>query len=129
MDAMDTVKPIRVLAMDGSTVVLEATCSFLKTKGIVVVYVVRNAIDLMEKAQTLQPDLVLLNISTNDMDTPERVVRLRTLLPKARIVAFSVYDLLTTTITFLQAGADAVIQGEQLPERVVAEIRKLFPDK
>jgi two-component system, NarL family, nitrate/nitrite response regulator NarL len=129
MDAMDTGKPIRVLAMDGSAVVLETTCSFLKTKAVVVIYVVRNAIDLMEKAQVLQPDLVLLNISTNDMDTPERVAQLRTLVPNARIVVFSVYDLLMTRTIFLQAGADAVIQGEQLPERVVAEIRRLFADK
>jgi DNA-binding NarL/FixJ family response regulator len=129
MDATDTAKRIRVLAMDSSTVVLEATCTFLRTKGAVVVHVVRDGTELLDRAQILRPDVVLLNISTADMDAPERVVQLRSLLPDARIVAFSVYELLMTRIMFLQAGVDSVIQGEQLPERVLAEIRKLFPDK
>ncbi len=129
MDQLDTSKRIRVLAMDGSTVVLEAICRFLRTKGVVVAHVVRDGAELMERAQILRPDLVLLDISRVDMDAPERVVQLRSLLPDARIIAFSVYELLMTRIMFLQAGADSVIQGEQLPERVLAEIRKLFPDK
>ena len=128
MDQSETTKRIRVLAMDGSTVVLEAICTFLRTKAVVVAHVVRDGAELMERAQILRPDLVLLDISKADMDAPERVVQLRSLLPDARIVAFSVYELLMTRIMFLQAGADTVIQGEQLPERVLAEIRKLFPD-
>ncbi len=129
MRATDTPQPIRVLAVDGSTVVLEAICSFLMTRGIVVVHVARNGIELLDKAKVFQPDLVILNISTTNMDAPERVVRLRTLLPATRIIAFTVYDVLTTRTLFLAAGADSVIQGEQLPERVVAEIQKMFPDK
>lgn len=128
MHVTDPAKPIRVLAMDGSTVVLEAICSFLQTKGVVVVHVARNGIELLDKARVLQPDLIVLNIATTNMDAPERVARLRSLLPKARIIAFTVYDLLTTRDIFLEAGADSVIQGEQkLPERVVAEIRRMFP--
>lgn len=129
MDHLDSTKRIRVLAMDGSTVGLEAICTFLRTKGVVVAHVVRDGAELMERAQILRPDLILLDISRADMDAPERVVQLRSLLPDARIVAFSVYELLMTRIMFLQAGADSVIQGEQLPERVLAEIRKLFPEK
>jgi DNA-binding response OmpR family regulator len=127
--AIDTAIPIRVLAVDGSTVVLEAICSFLKTQGVVLVEVARSDIELLDKARVFQPDLVVLNISTTNMEGPDRVVRLRALLPKARIIAFTVYDLLMTRIMFLEAGADSVIQGEQLPERVVAEVRRLFPEK
>lgn len=129
MNALDTPQPIRVLAVNGATVVLEAICSFLMTRGIVVVHVARNGMELLDQAKVFQPDLVLLNISTTNMDAPERVVRLRAILPKARIIAFTVYDVLTTQTLFLAAGADTVIQGEQLPERVVAEIKRLFPDK
>jgi two-component system nitrate/nitrite response regulator NarL len=129
MNAMDTPQPIRVLAVNGATVVLEAICSFLMTRGIVVVHVARNGMELLDQARVFQPDLVLLNISTTNMDAPERVVRLRAILPKARIIAFTVYDVLTTQTLFLAAGADTVIQGEQLPERVVAEIKRLFPER
>jgi two-component system, NarL family, nitrate/nitrite response regulator NarL len=129
MNAQDIAKPIRVLAVDRSNVVLDAICSFLMTRGIVVVHVARNGLELLDQARVFQPDLVILNISTTNMEGPERVVRLRELLPKARIIAFTVYDLLTTRSLFLEAGADSVIQGEQLPERVVAEIQKFFPDK
>jgi DNA-binding NarL/FixJ family response regulator len=129
MNVMDTLQPIRVLAVNGATVVLEAICSFLMTRGIVVVHVARNDIELLDQARVFQPDLVLLNISTTNMDAPERVVRLRAILPKARIIAFTVYDVLNTQTMFLAAGADTVIQGEQLPERVVAEIKRLIPEK
>lgn len=129
MNVMDTPQPIRVLAVNGATVVLEAICSFLMTRGIVVVHVARNGIELLDQARVFKPDLVLLNISTTNMDAPERVVRLRAILPKARIIAFTVYDVLNTQTLFLAAGADTVIQGEQLPERVVAEIKRLFPEK
>jgi two-component system nitrate/nitrite response regulator NarL len=129
MNVMDTPQPIRVLAVNGATVVLEAICSFLMTRGIVVVHVARNGIELLDQARVFQPDLVLMNISTTNMDAPERVVRLRAILPKARIIAFTVYDVLNTQTLFLAAGADTVIQGEQLPERVVAEIKRLFPEK
>jgi len=130
MHAINTAKPIRVLVVDTSTLVLEAIVSFLKTQNrIVVVDAARRDVELFDKAKAVQPDLVIVNISTTNMDGPECVVQLRSLLPKARIIVFTVYDFLMTRIMFLEAGADSVIQGEQLPERVVAEIRRLFPDQ
>ena len=43
---------------------------FLQTKGVVVVHVARNGIQLLDKARVLQPDLIVLNIATTNMDAP-----------------------------------------------------------
>lgn len=121
---------IRVLIADGSSIIVEALSSSIKSDGrISVVGTASSAIELITIAQALEPDLILSSVHLASTDGAECVSTLRLLLPNVRIIVFSVYDLLMTRIIFLEAGANAVVQGNHLPERIATEIQRLFPSE
>lgn len=130
MQTMNKPKAIRVLVADPSPAGLEGIISFLETQGETkVVATALDCFEMLRKAETVRPDLVITNISAGDDLGAECVSRLRALLPRVRIIVFTVFELLMTRVLFLEAGADSVIQGDYLPKRLTFEIRRLFPDE
>jgi DNA-binding NarL/FixJ family response regulator len=120
---------VRVLIADNSNVVIESLSFRLsREERIEVVASATSAADIMEVARDSQPDIILANIHLPGMEGGECVSMIRYALPHIPIIVFTIYDLIMTRIMFLEAGASAVVQGNQLAERLVQEIRRLFPD-
>ena len=125
---MTTPRTIRVLVADHSEAAIESLSSHLANDPrLGIVGSARNGFALIRAAQNTQPDLVIANIHLPSGEAEEIVSTLRLLVPEARIIVFTVYDLLMTRIVFLEAGANAVVQGSQLFDRISNEIRRLFP--
>ena len=119
---------IRVLIADNSSIVVEAlSANIERDKRISIVATASSTAELLAIAQAVEPDLILGSVHLASTDGAECVSTLRLLLPNVRIIVFSVYDLLMTRIIFLEAGANAVVQGNRLPERISTEIQRLFP--
>jgi DNA-binding NarL/FixJ family response regulator len=130
VQTMTKPKTIRVLVADPSPASLEGMTSFLETQGeTAVIGTALNCIELLKKAKAARPDLIITNISTGDAEGAECVSQLRALLPKTRIIVFTVFEFLMTRVLFFEAGADSVIQGDYLPSRLTFEIRRLFRDE
>ena len=124
---MTTPHTARVLLADGSHIVTESLSIRLNTEqGISVVAAVRSAGELIEVAREVRPDVILVNVHLPGMDGADCVAELRAALPNVPIIVFTIYDLVMTRIVFLEAGANAVVQGNHLAERLVAEIRRLL---
>lgn len=121
-------RTIHVVIADNSRIVVESLSSNLThDRRISIVGTASSAPELVAVAKASQPHLVLSSVHLESMDGAECISTLRLLLADVRIIVFSVYDLLMTRIVFLEAGADAVVQGSDLPERIAAQVRRLFP--
>lgn len=119
---------IHAVIADSSRIVVESLSSNLtRDRRISIVGTASSAQELIAVAKASQPDLILTSVHLENVDGAEWISTLRLLLAEVRIIVFSVYDLLMTRIIFLEAGADVVVQGNQLPERIAAQIRRLFP--
>jgi DNA-binding NarL/FixJ family response regulator len=120
---------IRVLIADNSNIVIESLSFRLnREERINVVASTIHATNIIEVAHSAQPDVILANIHLPGMEGGESVSLIRQALPHIPVIVFTIYDLITTRIVFLEAGASAVVQGNQLAERLVREIQRLFPD-
>jgi two-component system, NarL family, nitrate/nitrite response regulator NarL len=119
-------RTVRVLLADGSHIVTESLSIRINgEEGISVVAAVRSAAELIQMAREAQPDVILINVHLPGMDGADCVTELRAALPEVPIIVFTIYDLVMTRIVFLEAGANAVVQGNHLADRLVREIRRL----
>ena len=76
-------------------------------------------------AESLQPDLILLDLAMPVMDGLEALPRLRICVPDARIVIFSGFEHVALAEEALQAGADAYIEKGTSVTQLVNELRQL----
>ena len=85
-----------------------------------------DGIDAIEKAITLHPDLILLDFSMPRMNGAEAAAILKTWLPSARIIAFTLYaDAMKTLLTHT-FGIDAVLLKSSGIGKVIECFQKLL---
>lgn len=121
-------KVIRVFVVDGSIELLVAVCSLLETQsGIEVVGTARHALEIVEQAQQLRPDLLITNLHLPLLNALECVLHLRELLPAMRLVLFSDSTGALMPQAFKVSGADGYIDRRHLAEGLAREMQRLFP--
>ncbi len=121
-------KTIRVLVADDSPVALAAVCSFLETlNAITVVGTALSGYELLQKAEHLEPDLVITDLRMPRMSGLECALHLREILPAVRIVVLTEMEGSFVRQACLESGADACVHKNHMPEDLVLTIRKLFP--
>src|SRR6185369_9743111 len=78
---------VRILVVDDSEPWRRQVCSMLQTRPeIVVVAEAANGLEAVQKAQELNPDLILLDIGMPILNGIEAAKRIRLLAPDAKIV-------------------------------------------
>jgi len=73
-----------------------------------------NGIDAIEKARTLNPDLIVMDLSMPVMNGLEAGAVLKAMLPKVPIVMYTVHDTAAMKIQALAAGVRAVVQKHDM---------------
>lgn len=122
-------KTIRVLVADDSLVALGAICAFLGTlEGISIVGAAKNGYELLKRAEELRPDLVITDLCMPQMSGVESTLYLREFMPAARIIVYTELGTPLTRGACLDAGADGFLDKSQMPEDLVSEIHRLFPN-
>jgi DNA-binding NarL/FixJ family response regulator len=76
-------------------------------------------------AESVQPDVVLLDLAMPVMDGLQALPALRAALPRARIVIFSGFEHQALAEEALQAGADAYIEKGTSVTQLVSRLRDL----
>ena len=100
----------RILIVDDSDAVRRAIHAWLTQVEFEVCGEAVDGLDAIEKAQTLKPDLILLDVSMPRTNGIVVASVLRALMPNVRIVLFSMYtEEVTRTLSPKQLGVDAVI--------------------
>jgi len=118
--------PIRVVVADDHAIVREGIRQVLDgTEGITVVGEAATGPDAFERAQTLVPDVVVLDVSMPGASGLEVAKRLKRALPATRVLMLSVYDNTEFVLEAVRAGADGYLLKDSSPSELRAAIRKV----
>src|SRR5579863_410475 len=120
---------IRILVADDSRKALLSVYKYLEFEGDF--EIVGTAIDgqqLLRKAQIFRPDLVLTDLSIPRINGLQAATVLRKTFPELRIIIFSELNGLSLREECLRRGADSFVEKNKMPEKLMEEVRRLFPD-
>ncbi|MBD7917391.1 response regulator transcription factor [Cellulomonas sp. Sa3CUA2] len=117
--------PLRVLVVDDEVNLGELMCTALRYEG----WEVRHALsghDAVELVGTLEPDVVLLDLSLPDMSGPEVLRRIRAARPQAPVLFLTAHDGVEDRVPGLTAGGDDYVTKPFGLEEVVARLRGML---
>ncbi len=85
-----------------------------------------NSTEALQRAQELQPDVILLDISMPGIGGLDVARRLRGELPKAKIIVISQHDPAHLRARVIEAGGDACLDKGLLATELLATIKNLM---
>ena len=125
MGQTDEVLMIRVLLVDDQSVVRRGLRARLQLEpDIQVVGEASAGGEALSLAQTLLPDVVLMDVAMPEMDGIETTVALRKVVPQSAIVILSIHDDAQTRERAQTAGAVAFVEKRGATEALLAAIRQ-----
>jgi DNA-binding NarL/FixJ family response regulator len=118
---------IRVLVADDSPTALLSVCKYLDFEGkFEVLGTAADGLDLLQKAKSLRPDLVLTDLSMPRISGLEATMELRKSFPELRILIFTELNGISLRDECLRCGADGFVEKSQMPEKLMEEVHRLF---
>ncbi len=119
---------IRVLVADDSPTALRSVCRYLEFEGeFEVVGTATDGLDLLRETKSLHPDLVLTDLGMPRISGLEATMELRKLFPELRILIFTELNGYSLRDECLRCGADGLVEKSQMPEKLMEQVRRLFP--
>jgi DNA-binding NarL/FixJ family response regulator len=116
---------IRVLLVDDQSVVRRALrVRFHLEPDLQVVGEASTGSEALSLAQTLTPDVVLMDIAMPEMDGITATAALRRAVPQSAVVILSIYDDAQTRGRAQAAGAVACVEKRGATETLLAAIRQ-----
>lgn len=120
---------IRVVVADDSPTALAAMCRYLDSEGIFeVIGTARDGEQLVAEVKRKSPDLVLSDLSMPRMTGLEAATMLRRIHPDLRILIVTQLSGLSLRDECLRSGADGLVEKSQMPEKLLEEVSRLFPN-
>ena len=120
---------IRVLVADDSRTALSSVCKYLEFEGqFEIVGTAYDGVRLLQQAERFRPDLVLADLSMPQINGFEAASELRRSFPELRVLIFSELHGLSLREECLRCGADGFVEKSQMPEKLMQEVRRLFPE-
>ena len=121
---------IRVLLADDHAMVREGLCRILEETGeISVIGQVDNGLAAVSLAEQTEPDVVVLDYGMPELDGLGATERIRTLLPKTKILILTMHDNIQFAVRALEAGAHGFLLKEEAPGRLIAAVRDINTGK
>lgn len=118
-------KNIRVLIADDHSVVRMGLTALLKyQKGITVVGDAQDGAEAAEKAATLKPDVVIMDLMMPGTDGIEGTRRVRAASPESKVLILTTFGTSNEVASALDAGAIGAIMKGADNDELVAAIRK-----
>lgn len=115
---------IRILVVDDHEVVRRAICLLLSSEpGLDVICQTSNGEDAVQKADELQPDLVLLDIGLPGISGIEAGKRIRQVCSDSHIIFLSQHDSLQMVENALRAGAHGYVAKIDAGAELIKAIR------
>lgn len=115
---------IKVLLVDDHTMVLKGLRFFLSTQNdIEVIGEAHNGRVAVELAETLHPDVILMDVQMPDMDGVEATVLIKENFPDIKIIVLTSFVDQETVLPALKAGANGYQLKDIEPEELAETIR------
>ncbi|MCG8614783.1 MAG: response regulator transcription factor, partial [Desulfobacterales bacterium] len=77
---------LKVIIADDHAIIREGLKTLLENKGIKVLDIARNGREAVEKAISLEPDIMMMDISMPDLNGVEATARIRQEVPHTRVI-------------------------------------------
>jgi DNA-binding NarL/FixJ family response regulator len=117
---------IRVLVADDHFVVRQGLAALLAPRnGMEVVGEAANGREAVELAQTLQPDVILMDLIMPEMDGTAAIARIKAQNPAARILVLTSFGEREKVAAALQAGALGYLLKDSSPDDLFHAIRSV----
>jgi DNA-binding NarL/FixJ family response regulator len=121
-------RQIRVLVADDSRTALRSVCAYLEFEGqFEIVGTARDGLDALQQAERFRPELVLTDLCMPRMTGLEAAKELRKSFPELRILIFTELSGPSLREECARWDADGFVEKSQMPEKLMEEIRRLFP--
>lgn len=118
---------IRVLIADDHHVVRRGLLFFLKTqKDIEVVGEAKNGIEAIELAESLQPDIILMDLVMPEMDGIQATRRIKSKFPQIEILMLTSFSDRDHVVPAMEAGAAGYQLKDIEPDELVLSIRRIM---
>lgn len=118
---------IRVLIADDHHVVRRGLLFFLKTqKDIEVIGEAKNGIEAVELVETLQPDIVLMDLVMPDMDGIQATKKIKAKWPQVHILMLTSFSDKDHVLPAIEAGAAGYQLKDIEPDELVNSIRQII---
>jgi DNA-binding NarL/FixJ family response regulator len=126
---MSRIAPIRVLVADDSPTALRSVCDYLDfAGGLEVVCTASDGMNAIQLVAKHQPDLALLDFRMPRLNGLQAARELRRAHPSLRVIIYSEIQGTTLEEECRNHGADGYVSKGRLPDGLLHEIRRLFPD-
>ncbi len=117
-------KPIKVVIVDDHQVVLDGFIARLKMEsGIDVVGTASNGLEAIEVVKSLQPDVVLMDVSMPLMNGIDATRLIREELPHIKVLMLTMHDNREYIMKVMQVGAVGYMLKEISAEKMVQAIK------
>ena len=121
-------RPLRTLLVDDSALLLTCLRRVLDTHALFqVVGTAANGSEALHKANSLAPDLVLMDLHMPGMDGLQATALLRRRLPDARIIIMTLDETAKNKTAARAHGAHGFVGKTQIAKTLMAEIHRVFP--
>jgi NarL family two-component system response regulator LiaR len=115
---------IRILVVDDHAVVRKGILALLATEpGIEVVGEASTGLEAVERAESVRPDLVLMDLKLPDLDGVEAMRRIRARRPETQILVLTSFSSDALLFPAVKAGAVGYLLKDARPEELVQAIR------
>jgi DNA-binding NarL/FixJ family response regulator len=114
---------IRVFLIDDHPVLRDAVRSYLTSHSITVVGEAGDAKEALRKVKKLAPDVIVLDVSLPSLDGGELARRLRRVVPKAKIIAFSVHSSEEYVVRMARCGVHGYVMKDQSAAELLDAIK------
>jgi DNA-binding NarL/FixJ family response regulator len=120
---------IRTVIADDSRTALLAISRYLDLEeDFDIVATAADGLQLLDETKRCRPDLVLVDLIMPMMGGLLAASELRKAFPELRIIVFSGLKDTSLRDECLRCGADSFVEKGQMPEKLMEEVRKLFPN-
>ncbi|WP_342715849.1 two-component system response regulator NarL [Marinospirillum alkaliphilum] len=124
-DLFDEKAPASVLLIDDHPLLRRGIIQLLEMEpDLVLAGEASNALDGVQLAVELDPDLILLDLNMPDINGIETLKLLRAEKISSRIVIFTVSDHEEDVVAAIKAGADGYLLKDMEPEDLVSQLRQ-----
>jgi PAS domain S-box-containing protein len=119
-------RPIRVLLVDDHQILRAGLSSLLRDEqGIEVVGEAEDGVEAVDLALTLEPDVILMDVTMPRMGGVEATERITAKLPSVRVIGLSMHTEADMAARLREAGAAAYVTKGGAPAALIRAIREV----
>ncbi len=115
--------PIHVVIVDDHGIVRQGLRALLTRPGIEVVGEAENGGDAVSLAQSLQPDVMLLDIRMKDGDGLQSLPHIKSVAPRTSVIILTTYANPAYLARAISGGAAGYLSKETDPDQIVRAVR------